>query len=90
MVLGAADHAECGQCSAAQRSGVFICPGCGASRGQMMSRGDVHGDRLKRAAGFIAPAVIAAMFLPLAYVVLPLALFGVYRLARSRIEQPGV
>lgn len=84
----AADQAECGQCPAAERSGVFICPGCGASKGLMMTRGAAYGDKLKTAAGVIAPAVIAAMFLPASYVLLPLALFGVYRLVRSRTEQP--
>lgn len=87
MMLASADPAGCGSCPTAERSDAFICPACGASKGHMRG-GPAYGDKLKATAGVIAPAVIAAMFLPASYVVLPLALFGVYRLVRSRTEQP--
>lgn len=88
MVL-AAEQEPCGACLAAERTGAFVCPGCGASKGHMMS-GGAYGNRLKAAGGVIAPAVIAALFLPVGYVLLPLALLGLHRLVRSRTEQTGV
>ena len=77
----------CGWCRTAARSGAFLCPACGASRGDMAGGGMFDGRRLRTAA-VIAPALLAAMVLPASYVLLPLALLGVHRFVRSRTEHP--
>lgn len=83
----AADQAPCGWCCTAARSGAFVCPACGARRGYMAGGGMFDGRRMPTAA-VLAPALLAAMVLPASYVLLPLALFGVHRFVRSRLEQP--